>query len=66
MIVPVGCTVFSPRSRTSGFLDAACVVFHTTSTSSPTFAVAGAVISTWVVPCTGGRLEMGGGMHSVL
>lgn len=65
LTVPVGFTVSFSRSSTSGFLDAAWTVFHTTSTSSPTFASAGAVICTLVVPWTGGRPEMGGGMHSV-
>jgi hypothetical protein len=50
----------------SGFLEAAETVFHTTSTSSPTFAVAGAEIATWVVPSMGGSPEIAGGMHSVL
>lgn len=64
--VPVGFTVSFSRSRMSGFFEAASTNFHTTSTSSPTFASAGAVICTFVVPCTGGSPEMGGGMHSVL
>lgn len=66
LIVPVGLTVSFSRSRTSGLLEAATTVFHTTSTVSPTFASAGAVSCTSVVPCTGGSPEMGGGMHSVL
>lgn len=63
--VPVGLTVSLSRLRMSGFLEAACTVFHTTSTVSPTFASAGAVSCTWVVPCTVSSPEMGGGMHSV-
>ncbi len=62
---PVGRTVFSPRSRMSGFLEAAWTNFQTISTSSPTFASAGAVTSTFVVPWTGGSPEMAGGTHSV-
>ncbi len=65
VMVPVGFTVSLPRSSTSGFLDAASTVFQTTSISSPTFASAGAVSSTLVVPWTGGSPEMGGGTHSV-
>ena len=42
LTVPVGLTVSLSRSRTSGLFEAACVVFQTTSTSSPTFASAGA------------------------
>ena len=63
--VPVGWTTSLLRSRTFGLFDAAWVNFQTTSTSSPTLAVAGAVICTFVVPSTGGRPEMDGGMHSV-
>lgn len=63
--VPVGLTVSAPRSRTSGFLDAASTVFQTTSISSPTFASAGAVSSAFVVPRTAGSPEIGGGTHSV-
>lgn len=66
LTVPVGWTVSAARSRMFGLLEAAETVFHTTSTSSPTFAVAGAVISTLVVPSMGGRPEIAGGMHSVL
>lgn len=66
LIVPVGWTVFSPRSRMSGFLEAPSTVFQTTSISSPTFAVAGAVTATFVVPSTGGSPDIGGGRHSVL
>lgn len=66
LMVPVGWTVSLLRSRTSGFLEAAATVFQTTSTVSPTFAWAGAVSCTWVVPSTGGSPEMAGGMHSVL
>jgi hypothetical protein len=51
--VPDGWTELAGRSMMSGFLDAAWVNFQTTSTVSPTFAVAGAVISTLVVPSTG-------------
>ncbi len=65
LILPLGCTVSLSRSRMSGFLDAASTVRHTTSTSSPTFAVAGAVISTLVVPWIAGSPEIGGGTHSV-
>ncbi len=64
--LPVGLTVSLARSRMFGFLEAASTVFQTTSTSSPTFAVAGALMSTLVVPLTGGRPEIGGGRHSVL
>lgn len=66
LMVPVGFTVSLSRSRMSGFLEAAATVFQTTSISSPTFASAGAVSCTLVVPCTAGSPEMGGGMHSVL
>lgn len=62
---PVGLTVSFSRSSTSGFFEAAWTVFQTISTSSPTLASAGAVISTFVVPCTGGSPEIDGGMHSV-
>ncbi|POX50565.1 hypothetical protein C3489_22150 [Streptomyces sp. Ru71] len=62
---PVGFTVSLPRSRMSGFLEAACTNVQTISTVSPTFAVAGAPISTFVVPSTGGSPEIGGGTHSV-
>jgi hypothetical protein len=51
--VPDGWTELAGRSMMLGFLDAACVNFQTMSTVSPTFAVAGAVISTLVVPSTG-------------
>ncbi|CAM5343426.1 hypothetical protein SALBM311S_07732 [Streptomyces alboniger] len=63
--VPDGWTEFAGRSIRSGFLDAACTNFHTTSTSSPTFAVAGAVISALVVPSTGGRPAAAGGTQRV-
>ncbi|TBO60465.1 hypothetical protein EYS09_06420 [Streptomyces kasugaensis] len=64
--VPVGWTVSAARSRMSGFFDAPSTVFHTTSISSPTFAVAGALTSAFVVPSIGGSPEIGGGRHSVL
>ena len=63
--VPVGITVSFSRSRMSGFLDAAWTNFQVMVTSSPTFASAGAVMSAFVVPSTGGRPEIAGGMHSV-
>ncbi|TVL88178.1 hypothetical protein CD790_31580 [Streptomyces sp. SAJ15] len=65
VILPVGSTVSLSRSRMSGFFEAAVTVFHTTSTSSPTLAVAGARTSAVVVPWTGGSPEIGGGRHSV-
>ena len=46
-------------------MEAASTVFQTTSISSPTFASAGAVSCTFVVPWTGGSPEIGGGTHSV-
>jgi hypothetical protein len=49
----------------SGFFEAAWVNFQTRSTVSPTFAVAGAVISTLVVPLTSGRPMPAGGMQRV-
>lgn len=63
--VPDGWTEFAGRSMMSGFFDAAWVNFQTTSTVSPTFAVAGAVISTLVVPLTSGRPMPEGGTHLV-
>lgn len=66
LMVPVGLTVSLSRSRTSGLSEAPWIVFHTTSTVSPTLASAGAVSCTLVVPWTGGSPEMAGGMHSVL
>ena len=63
--VPVGWTESAGRSMMSGFLDAAWANFHTTSISSPTFAVAGAVISTLVVPSTGSSPTPAGGTHRV-
>lgn len=63
--VPVGWTELAGRSMMFGFFDAACVNFHTTSISSPTFAVAGTVISTLVVPLTGSSPTPAGGTHRV-